>query len=237
MRKSASVIWKITRGRHRYGFMSWSIHVANASGRFDGLGTPIHDAIERAQARAETVTEPVDIDVVVQAWPGRAIAHLGFMGYAPTGDMIQLTFDPDNPNCAHNLGEPLERTIVHELHHVLRWRGPGYGRSLGEALVTEGLAGHFAQQLYGSPPERWECALDTKDLARSARDASAAWGDEEYDHAAWFFGTEPAWRGYSLGFSLVRQFLKRYPDETPAKLVHAEACRFREVLEDVVNHR
>ena len=65
--------------------------------------------------------------MVVQAWPGRAIAHLGFMGYAPTGDMIQLTFDTDNSDCARNLDEPLERTIVHELHHVLRWRGPDMG--------------------------------------------------------------------------------------------------------------
>ena len=156
------------------------------------------------------------------------------MGYAPTGDMIQLTFDPENSNCTRNLAEPLERTIVHELHHVLRWRGPGYGRTLGEALVTEGLAGHFAQQLYGNPPEKWEMALDGEDVAQAARDASAAWGDEGYDHAAWFFGTEPAWRGYSLGFSLVGQYLKEHPDETAAKLVHTEADMFRGALDKVV---
>ncbi|WP_411911731.1 DUF2268 domain-containing putative Zn-dependent protease [Rhodovulum sulfidophilum] len=88
-------------------------------------------------------------------------------------------------------GEPLERTIVHELHHALRWRGPGYGRTLGEALVTEGLAGHFAQQLYGGPPEKWESSLDAEGLAQAESDAAAAWDDEAYDHAAWFFGTAP----------------------------------------------
>ena len=215
--------------------MTWCIHIANASGKFDGIAAPIQNAIEKAQARGETVTEPIDLDVVVQAWPGRTIAHLGFMGYAPTGDMIQLTFDPDNSNCLQNLGEPLERTIVHELHHVLRWLGPGYGRTLGEALVTEGLAGHFARQLYGSPPEKWEVALDSEGLAQAARDASVEWENEGYDHAGWFFGSEPAWRGYSLGYALVRQFLSEHPDETPAKLVHAEANRFRNVLERVAN--
>lgn len=213
--------------------MTWCIHIANASGKFDGLVAPIQTAIEKAQVRAETVTEPIDLDVVVQAWPGSTIAHLGFMGYAPTGDMIQLTFDPHNSNCAQNLGEPLERTIVHELHHALRWRGPGYGRTLGEALVTEGLAGHFAQQLYGNPPERWELGLDFDALKQAARDASAVWDDEGYDHAAWFFGTNPAWRGYSLGYSLVHQFLIENPDETPAKLIHAEANMFRGGLEKV----
>ncbi|MCE8457967.1 DUF2268 domain-containing putative Zn-dependent protease [Rhodovulum sulfidophilum] len=210
--------------------MTWTIHVANASGRLDGLVSPIRAAIERAQARAEAVTEPVDLDVVIQAWPGRVIAHLGHAGYAPTGDMIQLTFDPANSNCAQNLGEPLERTIVHELHHALRWRGPGYGRTLGEALVTEGLAGHFAQQLYGGPPEKWESSLDAEGLAQAASDAAAAWDDEAYDHAAWFFGTAPAWRGYALGYALVGRHLAARPKETPAKLIHAEAASFRDNL-------
>ncbi|WP_073128506.1 DUF2268 domain-containing putative Zn-dependent protease [Palleronia salina] len=62
-------------------------------------------------------------------------------------------------------------------------------------------------------------------------------GDLEYDHADWFFGTEPAWRGYTLGYSLVREFLREYPYETPATLVYAEANRFRDVLERVMNQR
>ncbi|SLN11399.1 hypothetical protein ROJ8625_00258 [Roseivivax jejudonensis] len=208
--------------------MTWTIHIANASGRLDGLVSAIRSAIARAQTQAEAVTEPVDIDLVVQAWPGRVIEHLGHAGYAPTDDMIQLTLDPTNANCAENLGEPLERTIVHELHHVLRWRGPGYGRTLGEALVTEGLAGHFAQQLYGGPPEKWESSLDAEGLAEAARDAEAAWDDDAYDHAAWFFGNDPAWRGYALGYALVGRFLLSHPKETPATLIHAEAARFRD---------
>lgn len=207
--------------------MTWTLHIANATGRLDGLVSPIRAAVARAQARAEAVTEAINLDVVIQAWPGRVIPHLGHMGYAPTGDMIQLTFDPDNPHCMDNLGQSLERTVVHELHHALRWRGPGYGRTLGEALVSEGLAGHFAQQLYGGPPERWEISRDTAALAQAARDAEAAWEDATYDHAAWFFGAAPAGQGYPLGFALVATYLAAHPEETPATLVHAKAAGFR----------
>ncbi|WP_349295662.1 DUF2268 domain-containing putative Zn-dependent protease (plasmid) [Thioclava sp. 'Guangxiensis'] len=211
--------------------MTWTIHIANSSGHLDGLVSPIRAVIDCAQARAETVTEAVDLDVVVQAWPGRVIPHLGHVGFAPTADMIQLTFDPANSNCVRNLGEPLERTVVHELHHVLRWRGPGYGRTLGEALVSEGLAGYFAQQLYGGPPEKWESSLDDEALAQAAIDAAVAWDDAAYDHAAWFFGTDPAWRGYALGYALVGRHLMAHPSETPATLIHAEAASFRGNLE------
>ncbi|WP_201152525.1 DUF2268 domain-containing putative Zn-dependent protease [Rhodovulum sulfidophilum] len=92
------------------------------------------------------------------------------------------------------------------------------------------MAGHFAQQLYGGPPEKWESSLDAEGLAQAASDAAAAWDDEAYDHAAWFFGTAPAWRGYALGYALVGRHLAARPNETPAKLIHAEAASFRDNL-------
>ncbi|MFD2813587.1 DUF2268 domain-containing putative Zn-dependent protease [Paracoccus aerius] len=45
------------------------------------------------------------------------------------------------------------RALVRQLAHLLRWNGPGYGRSLGEALVSEGLAGHFVLQVLGGQPD------------------------------------------------------------------------------------
>ena len=59
--------------------------------------------------------------------------------------MFSMTLDPDNPNFAASLeGGAVHRHIVHEVHHCLRMAGPGYGWTLGEALVSEGLAGQFA---------------------------------------------------------------------------------------------
>lgn len=121
--------------------MTWTVHIANAQGQLDGFVEPIRNAIESARKRCEAVLDPLPIDVVVQAWPGRVIPERGYVGHAPTGTMMQLTVDPANPNLSRCLGETLERMVAHEFHHVCRWRGPGYGRTLGEALVSEGLAG------------------------------------------------------------------------------------------------
>lgn len=211
--------------------MPWTLHLANAAGSLDGLVEPITAAVEDARRRAEVVTPAVDLDVVVQTMPGRTIPHLGYAGYTPTGWLVHLTFDPGNPACARSLGEPLGRTVAHELHHALRWRGPGYGRTLGEALVTEGLAGHFAAQLYGPRPERWEMAVDALALRQVAQEADEAWSDG-YDHGAWFFGTgdRPMWTGYSLGYALVGRHLKDTLGATAASL-HAEAAAaFRPAL-------
>ena len=212
--------------------MTWIVHIANAQGQLDGFVEPIQDAIEGTRKRCEVVLDPLVIDVVVQAWPGRVIPERGYVGYAPTGTMMQLTVDPSNPNLPHSLGETLERTVAHEFHHVCRWQGPGYGRTLGEALVSEGLAGRFAAQLYGEAPEPWEDALAGDEASDLAAVAEARWTMSDYDHAAWFFGQggHPRWAGYTLGYRLVGRYLAAHPGETPASLVAAPAAAFRSVM-------
>ena len=53
--------------------------------------------------------------------------------------------------------------------------GPGYGITLAEALVTEGLADHFVAEAFpDTPPQPWDHALsaeqETRALAKGASD-------------------------------------------------------------------
>jgi len=212
--------------------MTWTGHIANAQGQLDAWIEPIEDAITSARLRCESVLDPLPIDVVVQAWPGRVIPERGYVGFAPTGTMMQITVDPANDNLSACLGETLERTIAHEFHHVMRWRGPGYGQTLGEALVSEGLAGRFAEQLYGVAPEPWEDALSGDALVDIARKAASQWSTCPYSHAQWFFGRDgfPRWAGYTLGYQLVGLYLAEHPSETPASLVSAPASGFKAAI-------
>ena len=78
-----------------------------------------------------------------------------------------------------------------------------------EALVSEGLAGRFAAQLYGEAPEPWEDAFSKEGLADLAILAQARWTVTDYDHAQWFFGRGkyPCWAGYTLGYHLIGSIL------------------------------
>ncbi|MDR5859382.1 DUF2268 domain-containing putative Zn-dependent protease [Halomonas eurihalina] len=207
----------------------WIVHYANACGQLDDWLDRIDKGISAARHRAERVSTAINLDIVVQVWPGRVIDIMGFAGYAPTGTMMQLTLDPGNENFARNMGEPFERMVAHELHHVMRWQGPGYGETLGEALVSEGLAGHFSRQLYGSAPEPWERALSTAELAICEKEAQRYWNTSNYCHGAWFFGQgdQPPWAGYSLGYALIGRYLECHDGESPTSLAHEPAERFR----------
>lgn len=174
-----------------------------------------------------------DTDVIVKA--GKAvIPEKGHLGYAPEQGLIYVTVDPTSPILRANTSHSLERMLAHELHHSSRWDGPGYGETLGEALVSEGLAGHFAQEAYRGEREPWE-QLPTSVLRPYLSKAKAEWRSASYHHPKWFFGTQelPNWLGYTLGYQLVGRYLSAHEDAKPSKLVHANADDFYAFLDEI----
>src|SRR5690625_1970846 len=96
------------------------------------------------------------IDVVVERNPFAVIPELGVGGFSPSGHLVHVSLDPAHARFGEALEQHLPRTLAHELHHCARWRGPGYGRTLGEALVSEGLADHFDLEVHpGAEPYHW----------------------------------------------------------------------------------
>jgi uncharacterized protein YjaZ len=110
------------------------------------------------------------------------------------------------------LGTWVPATLAHELHHSSRIRtGPGYGITLAEALVTEGLADHFVAEAFPrTPPQPWDNAISAEQETELWRKAQSIlkvpYG---YNHQAWFFGGRnlPRWAGYTLGYRIADAYL------------------------------
>jgi hypothetical protein len=158
------------------------------------------------------------------SWQGDKI---GIAGHIYRRSLFALTLDPDNPNFASSLRDGnLRRHVVHEVHHCLRKGGPGYGNSLGEALVSEGLAGQFVTRLFGTPPEPWERAVESP-VALSFFPAADVMASTTYDHRAWFFGAGgqfPRWLGYTLGYMIVGRWIATVPEVDGVALVNVAAA-------------
>ncbi|MEM1431700.1 MAG: DUF2268 domain-containing putative Zn-dependent protease [Pseudomonadota bacterium] len=212
---------------------SLCLHLLNARGALSDLADWLHASLSAAHGKATEVLPLGPLDVVVMEGQ-RVIPEKGHVGYAPSPGIVFVTIDPGNPAVRANADQSLERMFVHELHHAARWDGPGYGASLGEALVSEGLAGHFVREVYGDVPEPWE-ALPRSDVVPNVALAQQDWAQTRYRHGDWFFGAGemPRWLGYSLGFRLVRRHLDAHPQESAASLARAEAEGFRESLDSI----
>ena len=192
----------------------WTTHIADARERLKPWRGAIEAAIARTHARVSERVCVKQVDIVVQDSP-RVIHERGHVGHTPNGWLVYLSFDPEVEVFARNLDAPLERTLAHEMNHILRWRGPGYGTTLGAALTSEGLAGIFVRDLFQTPPEPWERPLE--DASALVDTVLAGW-DQPYDHAAWFFGTGPypVWAGYGLGYQIVAHHAEQATEDIVA---------------------
>ncbi|MBA1243372.1 DUF2268 domain-containing protein [Pseudomonas japonica] len=209
---------------------SLTLHFLDARGALTRVQPWLQAALTQTHAQATALMPLPPVDVILKAG-AQVIPEKGHLGYAPEPGVIYLTVDPGNPILHENINASLERMFAHELHHCARWEGPGYGRTLGEALVSEGLAGHFAQEVCAGPPEPWEClALPT--VLPHVAVVISEWDRPDYDHAAWFFGTArlPRWVGYSLGYQVVARFIKANPGQRASTLAAAPARDFLKCL-------
>ncbi|WP_145393786.1 DUF2268 domain-containing putative Zn-dependent protease [Pantoea sp. SJZ147] len=201
---------------HRYAshaagrILMVTLHWLNASGSLASCREGIEANIDLAISRIATQLTLPDIDVLVQRTTFEVIKEMGFSGRAWGPHLMSFYLDTDSPNLQSSLARyDLARQFAHEAHHCLRMAGTGYGFSLGEALVSEGLAGHFASMTFGSPPGIWECAVG-KERLKNLPLSDELLRSQSYNHAEWFFGQgdHPQWLGYSLGWHLVDAWLQ-----------------------------
>lgn len=114
-----------------------------------------------------------------------------------------------SPNREGDWVTHLPRAIAHEWHHLARWRGPGYGSTLVDTIISEGLAQHFEVECFpGSPSfySRFLSESQRRDAVRAFLKESA---DPDYDHSRWFFGSHelPFLAGYDVSFHLLEKYL------------------------------
>lgn len=198
------------------------LHILRASGRFEPY---LHDLEQTIKGAVEKTSVHIDlhpIDIVVYDNPRQVIRGFGHGARTHNPYTIRVSLDPEFPYFVKTvMGNELPRAISHELHHTVRWKAVGYGKTLLEVLVTEGLACRFEQEVWGGSPSPWASALSPAKQKKLAPRAQREYQRTDYNHGEWFFGmgSIPRWAGYALGYQLIGAYLMEHPDQTAATLV------------------
>lgn len=173
---------------------------------------------------------PVDkVSIIVTAHGRGVIRELCIGGSANSLTDVRISIDPNSPFVATSIQFEPFPLLAHELHHTMRHRTVGYGSVLFRAMISEGLADHFAMEVAGVAPPIWSIAVQGDELETWLARASGEWLRASYNHDVWFFGAGPEiprWAGYSLGFELVRRYLATNPDRKPSELFGESAASF-----------
>jgi hypothetical protein len=197
-------------------------------GRLD----PHRSTIERVVRESVTAVRPLiavdGVTIRISAGTSFVIPEIGIGGRTNGARDIQIAVDPGSDVMPRSLTTELFPLLAHEMHHAMRFRTVGYGDSLLEAMVSEGLADQFSIEAAGVDPPIWSKALSGDELALWSARARELWLESPYDHDAWFFGTReiPRWAGYSIGFELTRRFLLANPSRRPSELASEPAVSF-----------
>lgn len=212
--------------------MAVSVHILLGTGRLVLYQDRIKKKFDELITKIQKQLPLENIDVVIYDNPEGTIPEIGVGGYTPSAHLIFVSLDPQFPDFQKTIDKELKRTIAHELHHALRRRGPGYGETLFEALVTEGLADHFDMEINSTHnPEPWDLVLNDEQTVEVKAKAQEEFDNKNYNHNEWFFGSKekniPRWAGYTLGFKIVGDYLKRNPDKKPSQLYIAPSEDFR----------
>lgn len=201
----------------------WNIHFLNARHQLTPIMSEVRAAARQAVALAADRADLPDFDLIVRAGT-EVVPEWGVSGRAPEAGVIELVVNP-----ARFQPDFAIRALVRQMFHLIRWDGPGRGKSLGEALVGEGLAGHFVLLVLGGKPDPWDATRPSSGLSRRALNE---WSRLGVDHGEWFAGKGKLrkWSGFGLGHRLIGAYLAQAPDQDALSLALARADSFRETM-------
>jgi len=212
--------------------MPINIHILSTSKDIKPYSGELKTIAEATIASVEKLLPIKDVDIVLYDNPKATIDEIGGIGgFSPNANLIFISLNPRHPDFKKAVKEELAFTLAHELHHTIRWQKQVEGDTLLEALIFEGLADHFAQEVTGrNKPSLYSCALTPEQKKVFLKKASEVWNESSYDNNLWFFGLKsdiiPRWTGYTLGYDLVATYLQANPGTSASKLASADASLF-----------
>lgn len=177
------------------------------------------EIIEKAVKEAECYVFPKlkidwDIDLLVtNRLYDIIIPEDGVGGHTRTSDFIEFAINEEK--ATENL---ISEMVAHELCHAARWgKDDEWINSLFDGMISEGIATYFEAEFVKDRTEKTvfiKTILERSDeenekileKLRSQLDSNY------YDYDTIFFNGSnelPRWSGYSLGYYLVRKYLKK----------------------------
>ncbi len=167
-----------------------------------------------------------ECNILVYADKFATIPEQGVGGRCGEADTILIFIDPKHKNgIIHNVKQWMPSAIAHEMCHARRYATWPVAKTLGEALVDEGLPSMFEEFMYSDIDVPYAHNLDSQELSLIWKKAKPILKSEDFNRDDWFYGGNgiKKWTGYSLGYDMVRQYMAKRNIKNPAAIVEVKA--------------
>ena len=185
-------------------------------------------SIKEGIENTSKLVEVTDVEFRVLVFPERTIPRIGMSGVAADKKHIYILLDPNHPKLYEAVTRHIVETIPHEYHHTLRNRNVGPNKNLFDALITEGLACHFAMEVCNIPPPKYCVAYSPEELGMWLEEAKKEFFNKEFDYYDWFVGrTKPRNIGYAIGYKIVADYMDKNPGTAASSLYSTPSSEFK----------
>ncbi len=172
----------------------------------------ILEIAEAVKAAASELIPVGEVRFALNKRPASLFRSVGAGGSCFSKEIVSLDVDPMLDLMEEKNRRLIRYTVAHELHHAARWRSKGCGRSLGEALVFEGLADHFARQMEPLVIMPWTRPMRPFSRSLCRLQLFPVLRTPVFNRNTWFYRGSawrgiPRWAGYSLGYEIVGDYL------------------------------
>lgn len=106
----------------------------------------------------------------------------------------------------------LKETICHELAHAVSPYYKGGNYTLGQGIILEGIAEHFRENVVGGKRAPWSNAIIKEQAIKIFKELKQNLESKDwklYQEVFFGKGKYPLWTGYSIGYYIVEDYLKK----------------------------
>lgn len=191
-------------------------------------GTSLPRVTGQALARINALLPGPRTTITVSSNSSAVIPQTGTNGYTDlgTGDITISLAQTPQASFSLIMQLWLPRTLSHEIDHSVRiLAGPGFGPSLLEQIISEGISSAFDMSAFPGTPNPWDRAISRSQECALWKQAQPVLGRYGlYD--AWMFGQPgiPHWTAFTIGYDIVTDFRQRHPDTNWSAITAASAA-------------
>jgi hypothetical protein len=203
---------------------------AQALGKATADGASLPQAVAHALAHINALLPgpPTTITVSYASSSSQIIPQTGTNGFTDpeTGSITIVFGQTPQASLSTIMRLWLPRTFSHELDHSVRiLAGPGFGVSLLEEIISEGISSAFDMAAFPGTPNPWDRAITRSQECALWKQAQPLLGFPGlYDQ--WMFGGGgiPHWTGFTIGYDIVTGYHQRHPDTSWRAITAASAA-------------
>ncbi len=188
---------------------TFQLLLANASDDLTAQQAKIERAFKKAVSTATNLLNLDTVDVICIGDKTKVIPEVGIGGFTPSRHLTYLYIDPKI-----DVDEKeIFNTLCHEFHHAKRYDGPGYGETLFDSMIFEGLAVAFEEEVSEGTAFVANTLKKREHPPQLIEKCKSHFNDTDFNHFKWFIsdksGELPRWAGYEMGYFIVKKYLSK----------------------------